>query len=293
MRPSILLLTLAPFLHAQQFTLTPTTPDEQVRSILAGRTEPTIAAILDSQGHRILANPASTANTTTFDISAIAPTLTALLLQNMASTGDVALNDPAAKYLPPGTSLPMHGKKPTTLLDLATHTSGGKYQYSPADIDLLSRALSARANTDYESLLRERILDPLAMSDTRFDAEHRLRGTADDLLKLLDAYLGYTGTPLNSDAKALMKARRPVASERETSLEWQVRKAHYCVRKGVCLMNQTFDLFTNEGASTDQAFMGFDPTSRTGVIILSTVPSGSLANLGLYLVSPNTFPLRQ
>lgn len=296
MRAAAILLTFASLLQAQQhtvqLTLNPGVSDDQIRSLLASRTEPTIAAIIDTQGRRTLTNPAAAA-ATTFDIGEIAPTLTALLFQNMVDSGEVALNDPATKHLPPSTAVPMRGKKPATLLDLATHTPTGKYAYSPANITLLAQALASRANTDYATLLQSRVLDPLAMNDTRFDNEHHLRSTADDLLKLLATYLNYSESRLNKDMAALMKARRPIKAEFETSLGWQVRKTNYCIRKGVCLVNQTFDLFTNEGAGIHQAFIGFDPKARTGVVILSSAADGvGLTDLGLYLLSPNSFPLK-
>lgn len=301
MRPSIILLT-ATLLHAQQLTLTPTIPDDQIQSLLASHPGPAVAAILDAHGRRVLTHNADAAGT--FDFGPIAPTLTALLLQNMAAAGEVSLNDPVAKYLP-ATSVPTNGKKQITLLDLATHTSGlpstgpmpaqlarkpGKYEYSPLGIALLNQALAARANTDFDSLLRMRVLEPLAMNGTRFDAEHRLRGAAGDLLNLLSAYMGPTEPPVNKDMQSFLKTRRSIKDTLEAAPGWQVRKTNYCARKGVCFMNQVYDLFTSEGAASAPAFIGFDANARTAVVILSA--SGTVSSLGLYLLAPYAYPLK-
>jgi serine-type D-Ala-D-Ala carboxypeptidase/endopeptidase len=65
---------------------------------------------------------------TVFEIGSITKVFTALLLADMVERGQVALDDPVAKYLPTampgGVSLAMHDSKPITLLDLATYTSG-------------------------------------------------------------------------------------------------------------------------------------------------------------------------
>jgi len=42
----------------------------------------------------------------------------------MVRRGEVALNDPIARYLPAGVKVPEHGGHAITLLDLSTQTSG-------------------------------------------------------------------------------------------------------------------------------------------------------------------------
>ena len=70
-----------------------------------------------------------------FEIMSITKVLTSLLLADMAARGEVAMDDPVAKYLPPSVTLHEyedahpheheHKKaRPITLLDLATYTSG-------------------------------------------------------------------------------------------------------------------------------------------------------------------------
>jgi serine-type D-Ala-D-Ala carboxypeptidase/endopeptidase len=129
---------------------------------------------------------------------------TALLLADMVQRGEVALENPIAKYLPGGTRIPEWNGQPITFLDVATHTSGlplmpdglsslnelvtlkysdaqlykflGQYElprqngtkwdYSNIGYSLLGKALAARAGVDYETLLRTRLIVPLELHNT-------------------------------------------------------------------------------------------------------------------------------
>ena len=61
---------------------------------------------------------------TVFEIGSITKVFTALLLAEMATRGEVALDDPVARYLPDHVKMPTRSGKQITLLDLATYTSG-------------------------------------------------------------------------------------------------------------------------------------------------------------------------
>ena len=129
---------------------------------------------------------------------------TALVLADMVRRGEVALEDPIAKYLPLGARVPALNGQPITLLDVATHTSGlplmpdglpplnelatatysdaqlyaflaryelprqagTKWDYSNIGYSLLGKALAARAAADYETLLRTRVVVPLELNNT-------------------------------------------------------------------------------------------------------------------------------
>jgi len=109
---------------------------------------------------------------------------------------------------------------------------GTAYEYSNLGVSLLGRALALRAGTTYEALVRERVLTPLGMNSTSItlDSDQRerlapghgpdlrpirtmematlqasgsLRSTADDMLRLLDAYLGRTDAPRFAEAAKL------------------------------------------------------------------------------------------
>ncbi|MFC1405617.1 MULTISPECIES: serine hydrolase [Streptacidiphilus] len=61
---------------------------------------------------------------TRFEVGSVTKTFTALVLAEAVARGDVSLNDPVARYLPPGTAPAHRSGEPITLLHLATHTSG-------------------------------------------------------------------------------------------------------------------------------------------------------------------------
>jgi D-alanyl-D-alanine-carboxypeptidase/D-alanyl-D-alanine-endopeptidase len=102
-----------------------------------------IAVVVDEAGTRMTSygssgvpNLAMDGNSV-FEIMSITKVLTSLLLADMAARGEVAMDDPVAKYLPPSVTLHEyedahahehkheHKKaRPITLLDLATYTSG-------------------------------------------------------------------------------------------------------------------------------------------------------------------------
>jgi CubicO group peptidase (beta-lactamase class C family) len=143
---------------------------------------------------------------TVFEIGSITKTFTAAILADMVAKGEVSLDDPVAKFLPSGVTVPQRDGKPITLLDLATQTSGlpgmpdnfapkdtanpyadytvaqlyeflgrytltrgigEKYEYSNLGVGLLGHALTLKARKDYEALVAERVLKPLGMKDTR------------------------------------------------------------------------------------------------------------------------------
>ena len=61
---------------------------------------------------------------TVFEIGSITKVFTALLFADMVLRGEVAPDDPAAKFLPASVKMPDFEGAPITLLDLATYTSG-------------------------------------------------------------------------------------------------------------------------------------------------------------------------
>ncbi len=109
--------------------------EQEARKILeervkAGLTVGIAAALVSPKGTRFVsygkANNSGapvTANTV-FEVASVTKVFTGLLLADAVLRGEVALDDPATKYLPPGmTALEWPGR-PVTLADLATHTSG-------------------------------------------------------------------------------------------------------------------------------------------------------------------------
>lgn len=141
-----------------------------------------------------------------FEIGSVTKMYTALLLTQSVERGEMKLDDPVSKYLPPGTRLPTRGGRQITLLDLATHHSGlpsipdnmhpadkdnpcadytseqlfaflavykltrdigSQSEYSNVGFGLLGQVLARQHGTSYEALVTEQVCRPLGMADTR------------------------------------------------------------------------------------------------------------------------------
>lgn len=150
---------------------------------------------------------------TVFEIGSITKVFTALLLTEMVTRGEVALDDPVAKYLPPSVTMPSRNGKQITLLDLATYTSGlprlpdgipnfgtnpyaaytveqlytflsnhtlrfdpgTHYEYTNLGFGLLGHVLALKGNASYEDLVVSRICTPLGLEDTRISLNNSMR----------------------------------------------------------------------------------------------------------------------
>ena len=118
-------------------------PDnEGIREILVKRIDQQkqavgiVVGVIEPDGRRVVAygnlangqladgNPCTLDGDTIFEIGSVTKVLTSLLLADMASRKEVALDDPAAKYLPENVRMPERSGKSITLLDLSTHSSG-------------------------------------------------------------------------------------------------------------------------------------------------------------------------
>lgn len=276
-----------------------------------------------------------------FEIGSVTKVFTATLLADMVERGEVSLNDPISKYLPRTVKTPTRDGKEITLFDLATQTSGlpplpanfapkdrqnpyadysvdqmyaflsgysltrgigEKYEYSNFGVGLLGHILALRAGTDYETLVRTRICQPLRMSDTkikltpemlaRLATGHNqalkpvanwdlptlagagaLRSTVNDMLKFVAANLGLTKSPL---LVAMQKAQQ---SQRETGqpdlsigLNWHILKK--------------FDsemIWHNGGTAGYHSFIGLDKKNRRGVVVLSN-SANDIDDIGRHLL---------
>ena len=224
---------------------------------------------------------------TLFEIGSITKVFTALLLAQAVLAGEVALDDPVQMHLPPGATMPQGGGAAITLRQLSQHSSGlprlpdnmtygdpldpyadyttammyeflvghtlrrapgAEFEYSNLGVGLLGQVLADAAGTDYATLVRTRILDPLGMTDTaialspdqqaRFATPHDvylrptspwnlpalagaggLRSTANDMLRFAAAVLD-PASPI-APAMALTVAEwDPAAVGRLTALGW-------------------------------------------------------------------------
>jgi len=314
---------------------------KQAVGIVVGVIEPTGRRIV-AYGNLAKGDPGNVDGDTIFEIGSISKVFTSLLLADMVNRNDLALDDPAAKYLPEHVRMPERSGKPITLLDLATHSSGlpsapgnmnrkdpanpyadysvddlyeflsgytlprdpgSEVEYSNLGAGLLGHMLSYRAGTDYESLIRSRITQPLGMPDTgitlsssqkqRMATGHNallapvanwdlatlagagaLRSSANDMLTFLEAFLGYKESTLASPMKAMLAVRRPVG------------KTMFDIGLGWSILGEI--AWHDGGTGGFRSFIGYDPKARVGVVALSNAFTLSgVDDIAMHLLNPN------
>jgi CubicO group peptidase (beta-lactamase class C family) len=314
--------------------------DEQKQAIgiVGGVIEPGGRRVV-SYGNLAKGDPRTLDGDTIFEIGSVSKVFTSLVLADMVNRKEVALDDPATKYLPKHVRMPERSGQPITLLDLATHTSGlptvpnlkpkdpgnpypdcvddlyqflsgyelsrdpgSEYEYSNLGAGLLGHALAYRAGTDYESLIRSRITEPLGMPDTcitlsssmkqRMATGHSpalapvanwdlsllpgagaLRSSANDMLTFLAAFVGYKESPLAPAMKAMLEVRRPVGKTKaEIGLAWHILGE---------------SAWHSGGTGGFRSFVAYDPKARTGVVVLSnaSTPAG-VDDIGAHIWNP-------
>jgi D-alanyl-D-alanine-carboxypeptidase/D-alanyl-D-alanine-endopeptidase len=280
---------------------------------------------------------------TAFEIGSITKTMTAALLAEFIARGEVMLDDPIAKLLPPGTVVPSFNGHEITIGDIVTHSSGlpsipagyrpadmnnpyadvterdlldalaatkltrepgSKWEYSNFAVIVLSYALAKRSGKDFETLLRERLLEPLGMNETYIAkpppgvhlAQGHLpggepaipwdfhpdmagvggvRATLPDMLKYLE---GELGTRDSAITPALGRTQDFVAtvSGHKMAINWNMvtPKGHtYLIHEG--------------GTGGYSSFAGFDHAAKRGVVLLcdtALTATGGLGSLGLHLL---------
>ena len=334
--------------------------DAEIRQMLVDRIDTyrqgvgIVVGVIDANGKRVIAygkydkdDQRTLDGKTEFEIGSMTKVFTSLILSDMVQHGEVALDDPVAKYLPSTVKMPERGGHAITLVDLATHTSGlprmpsnfapkdpgnpyadysvdqmyqflsgyqltrdigSQFEYSNLGVGLLGNALSHRANTDYETLVKTRICDVLGMNDTRvqlspdmksrlatghdsnlkptenwdlptFAGAGALRSTANDMLTFLAANIGYTKSSLSRDMAEQLKVRRPAMEpQTQIALGWMItsKDGHQLI-------------WHNGGTGGYRSYMGFDPDRRLGVVVLSNVSNEiGVDDIGMHLLDSKT-----
>jgi serine-type D-Ala-D-Ala carboxypeptidase/endopeptidase len=350
----------APTAHAQTTTPSPApvsqTPwtipsNDAIRALLEQRMKNNgvgiVVGILDARGRQVIAHGVYAKGDarkldgdTVFQIGSLTKPFTGLLLADMVSRGEVALDDPASKYFPAGMQL-AERERPIVLRDLARHVSGlpsmpenlsvrgqpdayeayteqqlwqffsgwqpprppGEGRYSNLGFALLGRLLGRRAGIEYEPLLAQRVLVPLQMTSTAItvtdDMKRRLapghdrylrptsgwemvsmpasgslRSSANDLLKLMAAYLGIESTPLDR-AIALQLQDGDGATRNVQALGWTIRPDGSTFKDG--------------GKSGYRSAAAFNRRTRTAVVVLANARTEDLPiDLALHLLTGRT-----
>lgn len=193
-----------------------------------------------------------------------------------------------------------------------TRDIGSKYEYSNLGVGLLGQALARRAGMDFEHLIRTRIGTPLGVTSTgvtltpemkaRLAVGHddklvpvsnwdiptlagagALRSDVDDMLTFLAANLGFTQSKLTPAMTAMLANRKPTGMPGvEIGLAW-----HISTKDGSEI------IWHNGGTGGYRSFMGFNPRTRTGAVVLSnTSNDAGVDDIGRHILD-SRLPLMQ
>ncbi|MCG8468508.1 MAG: serine hydrolase [Gemmatimonadetes bacterium] len=278
-----------------------------------------------------------------FEIGSISKAFTGILLADMVQRGELALEGPLQAYVHDGVEVPSRDGREITLLDVATHRSslprlpdnmemrdptnpyadytvdqlhaflddyaltrdiGSEYEYSNLAVGLLGHVLAARAGTDYETLLHDRILEPLEMEMSGIDLSDEMRdwlaqghdylgnvtanwdlptlagagairSNADDMLKFLAANIGEPETELERAMRASHQVRREAGGNMHVGLLWHMMK-----------LEDGDIVWHNGGTGGYRTFVGFDPVRRVGAVVLTNSTEGA-DDIGFHLINPS------
>ena len=264
---------------------------------------------------------------TVFEIGSVTKVFTSTALADLESSGDLGLDTPVQSLLGDEVRVPVRDGAEITLGLLATHSSGlprlpdnlvpadwtnpyadytverlyeflaghklargigEAVEYSNLGYGVLGHALTLAEGVDYETLIAQRILEPLKMSDTAVeltpplrerlapghDAELQpvpnwdipalagagaLRSTVNDLLTFLEANLGLRPTPLHE-----AMARTHVAQVTDPALGMDIGLGWIIADEGDRRV-----VWHNGATGGYSSFIGFDPEAREGIVVLS------------------------
>jgi D-alanyl-D-alanine-carboxypeptidase/D-alanyl-D-alanine-endopeptidase len=271
---------------------------------------------------------------TIYEIGSITKTFTTLLLQDMIERGEMKLDDPVAKYLPASVRMPTRDGKEITLAHLATHTAGlpvapdnlaplhwnnpyagytkeqlyaflsgytltrepgVKVEYSNLGVGLLALAIALKSGTNFESLMVERICNPLKMDSTRIRLTPELRtrlatghdgfGKPVDDLVFPDAVMG--AGAIHSSANDLLKYLSANLGLTQSRLSVLMEKTHRVrvENQGLGWVSSGDIVWHSGGTFGSSAFVGFDKKRRRGVVVLSNSMFDPMTDLGFLLLN--------
>ena len=277
---------------------------------------------------------------TVFEIGSISKVFTSTVLAQLVQEGKVSLDDPAQKYLPATVHLPTRNGKAITLGNLAMQNSGlprmptnfkpadaanpyadytvqqmydflssyqlprdpgAEFEYSNLGVGLLGHILSRVTGMSYEELERQRVWQPLGMTNTAITftpwmkahlaighdpqgsvaknwdlptlaGAGAIRSTTNDMLKFLDANLHPERGPLQR-AMAFAQEERVPAGNMGIGLNWLT--AHAGPDKII---------WHNGGTGGYRTFIGFEPSRKTGVVVMTNSAGDGADDVGFHIL---------
>ena len=178
---------------------------------------------------------------------------------------------------------------------------GSKYEYSNIGVSLLGHILSLQAGQSYEELLQERVLDKFGMESTcikqcdalrdRFARPHilwfptnklnlsedmvgagEIRSSGKDMLSFLSFAMGLKDSDLRKSFELTQKVNRQIGDGPSIGLAWHMLQK-----------DDTMIIWHNGATYGFTSFVGFDPESNQGVVVL-TNSLNTVDDIGFWLL---------
>jgi len=272
----------------------------------------------------------STTSNNLFEIGSISKTFTSMALASMVKEGKVKLDDPVQKYLPSTVKVPARNGKVITLLSLANHTSalprlpnnmpfgdptdpyadytvelmyeflngyeltrdiGEQLEYSNLAVGLLGHVLGLIDNKTYGQVIKNRVLNPLSMSDTfitvpESHASLFSDGHGADLNKAkhwqLPTLAGAGAIISNlTDMAKYLKANlnqkplnKVVSLTHQQTTELGIKGPKVGLAWFIAEHKNGTYLWHNGGTGGFRSFIGFDKENNKGIVILENTSNG-------------------
>ena len=180
---------------------------------------------------------------------------------------------------------------------------GSEYEYSNFAVGLLGHALARVGGGSYQDVVRERILEPLGMGMTGIalteemqewmTAGHdqpggvvpfwdlptlagagALRSNMEDMLTFLAANTGPPQSQLERSMRNSHEVRENLNAQMGIGLNWHVRS-----------VGDAKIVWHNGGTAGFHSFIGFDPTSGVGAVVLAN-SAHDIDDIGFHLINP-------
>ncbi len=285
---------------------------------------------------------------TVFEIGSISKVFTGIVLADMAAEGVLAIEDPLQGHVPDGVTVPSRPGQTIRLVDIAMHRSalprlpdnmdpadpsnpygdytaemmfdflnshelrrdvGSEYEYSNLAVGLLGYVLALKNGTDYEELVRNRILTPLGMANSGITltpkmAQHfakghdhsgnvvpywdlptlagagALRSNMNDMLNFIEANVGQATSSLEQSMRRSHQVLGAAGGDNSVGLNWHIRA-----------VGDDRIVWHNGGTAGFRTFAGFDPDRGVGAVVLTNSAHGA-DDIGFHLIN-NAVPLAQ
>ena len=180
---------------------------------------------------------------------------------------------------------------------------GAEFEYSNLGVGLLGHVLSRATGMSYEELERQRVWAPLGMTNTAItltpwmkshlalghdEQGHvaanwdlptlagagAIRSTTNDMIKFLDANLHPERGALQR-AMAFAHQERAPAGNMKIGLNWLITHA-----------GTDTIVWHNGGTGGYRTFIGFEPSRKTGIIVMTNTTGAGADDIGFHLLDP-------